>query len=571
MEVRLMPSLFNKEEVERIRSEVEKWEREVVPQWLKKIPERMEEFTTLSGIPVKRVYTPADLGDYDYWEKLGLPGLYPFTRGIHATMYRARIWTMRMFSGYGGPEETNERLKFLIRHGETGLSLAFDYPTLIGIDPDDPLAEGEVGIVGVSVPTLLDMEIIFDGINMGEVTTNMTINPPAPVLLSFYVATAEKQGVPYNRIGGTTQNDPLKEFIAQKSYVFPPEPAVKVAMDLIEWSVRNLPKWNPISISGYHIREAGATAVQELAFTIADGIEYVRQLIARGLDVDEFAPRLSFFWDSHINFFEEIAKFRAARRMWAKIMKEWFGAKKRRSMWMRFHTQTAGVSLTAQEPFNNIVRTAIEALAAVLGGTQSLHTNSFDEPFRVPSAFAAKIALRTQQIIAYETGVADTVDPCAGSYFVEWLTDEIEERAWRYIDRIERMGGMLEAVKKGFPQREITEASYTFQREVDEGKRFIVGVNIFQSEDIDEVRNVPLLEFDQEEIERRQKERVKKVRAMRNKQKWERALDNLRKAAEKGENIMPYVLEAAKAYATLGEIMGALKEVYGVYVEPPIY
>lgn len=566
-----MPHLFNKDEVERLKKEVDRWEREVVPQWLKRLPERMDEFTTLSGIPVKRVYTPADIEDFDYMEKLGLPGTYPFTRGIHATMYRARLWTMRMFSGFGGPEETNERLKFLIRHGETGLSLAFDYPTLIGIDPDDPLAEGEVGIVGVSVPTLKDMEIIFDGIDMGAVTTNMTINPPAPVLLSFYVATAEKQGVPYERIGGTTQNDPLKEFIAQKSYVFPPEPAVKVAMDLIEWSVKNLPKWNPISISGYHIREAGATAVQELAFTLADGIEYVRQLINRGLDVDEFAPRLSFFFDSHINFFEEIAKFRAARRMWAKIMKEWFGAKKRRSMWLRFHTQTAGVSLTAQQPYNNIVRTAIEALAAVLGGTQSLHTNSFDEPFRVPSEFAAKIALRTQQIIAYETGVADTIDPLAGSYFVEWLTDEMEERAWRYIERIERMGGMLEAVKKGFPQREITEASYQFQKDVEEGRKFIVGVNIFVEEEEDEVRNVPLLEFDQEEIEERQKRRVKKVRSMRNKERWERALNNLRRAAERGENIMPYVLEAAKAYATLGEIMGTLKEVYGVYVEPPIY
>jgi methylmalonyl-CoA mutase N-terminal domain/subunit len=563
--------LYCKEAVEEIERAVKEWEEKVVPQWLSRIPERMKEFTTLSGIPVKRVYTPADLGDFDYMEKLGLPGLYPFTRGIHATMYRARIWTMRMFSGYGGPEETNRRLKFLIEHGETGLSLAFDYPTLIGIDPDDPMAEGEVGIVGVSVPTLLDMEIIFDGINMGEVTTNMTINPPAPVLLSFYVATAEKQGVPYDRIGGTTQNDPLKEFIAQKSYVFPPEPAVKVAMDLIEWSIKNLPKWNPISISGYHIREAGSTAVQELAFTIADGIEYVRQLIARGLDVDEFAPRLSFFFDAHINFFEEIAKFRAARRMWAKIMKEWFGAKKPRSLWMRFHTQTAGVSLTAQQPWNNIVRTAIEALAAVLGGTQSLHTNSFDEPFRVPSEFAAKIALRTQQIIAYETGVADVVDPLGGSYYIEWLTDEMEERAWRYIDRIERMGGMLEAVKKGYPQREVTEASYQFQKEVEEGKRFIVGVNIFVEEDIDEVRNVPLLEFDQQEIERRQKERVRKVREMRNKQKWERALNELRKAAERGDNIMPYVLNAVKAYATLGEIMGTLKEVYGVYVEPPIY
>ena len=566
-----MPSVFDPGEVERIRREVERWERETVPEWLKRLPERMEEFTTLSGIPVKRVYTPADIGDFDYMEKLGLPGEYPFTRGIHATMYRARIWTMRMFSGYGGPEETNERLKFLIRHGETGLSLAFDYPTLIGIDPDDPMAEGEVGIVGVSVPTVVDMEIIFRDINLGEVTTNMTINPPAPVLYSFYLAVAEKQGVPKYKVGGTTQNDPLKEFIAQKSYVFPPEPAVKVAMDLIEYSIRNTPKWNPISISGYHIREAGATAVQELAFTLADGIEYVRQLINRGLDVDEFAPRLSFFFDSHINFFEEIAKFRAARRMWAKIMKEWFGAKKRRSLWLRFHTQTAGVSLTAQQPWNNIVRTALEALAAVLGGTQSLHTNGFDEPFRVPSELAAKIALRTQQIIAYETGVADTIDPCGGSYFIEWLTDEMEERAWRYIERIERMGGMLEAVKKGFPQREVTEASYRFQREVEEGKRFIVGVNIFREEEIDEIRNVPLLEFDQEEIERRQKERVKRIRRERDQARWRRTLDELRRAAERGENIVPYVLEAVKAKATLGEIMGTLKEVYGVYVEPPIY
>ncbi len=476
-----------------------------------------------------------------------------------------------MFSGFGGPEETNKRLKFLISHGETGLSLAFDYPTLVGIDSDDPMARGEVGIVGVAVDTLRDMEIIFDGINMGEVTTNMTINPPAPVLLSMYVAVAEKQGVPYERIGGTTQNDPLKEFIAQKSYVFPPEPAVKIAMDLIEWSVKNLPKWNPISISGYHIREAGSDAVQELAFTIADGIEYVRQLISRGLDVDSFAHRLSFFWDAHINFFEEIAKFRAARRMWAKIMKEWFNAKKERSLWMRFHTQTAGVSLTAQQPWNNIVRTAIEALAAVLGGTQSLHTNSFDEPFRVPSEFAAKIALRTQQIIAYETGVADTVDPLAGSYYVEWLTDEIEERAWKYIDRIERLGGMLEAVKKGFPQRELTETSYKFQRDVDEGRKFIVGVNIFVDEDVDEIRNVPLLDFNQEEIEKRQIERLKMIKSIRNKEKVESALAELERAASRGENIMPYVLSAVKAYATLGEIMGSLKRVYGVYVEPPIY
>ncbi len=563
--------VFRDEELERIAREYEKWEREVVPEWLKKLPERMKEFTTISGIPLKRVYTPLDLKDWDYMEKLGLPGEYPFTRGIHATMYRARIWTMRMFSGYGGPEETNQRLKFLIKHGETGLSLAFDDPTLVGIDPDDPLAEGQVGIVGVSVPTLKDMEIIFDGINMGEVTTNMTINPPAPVLLSFYVAVAEKQGVPYHRIGGTTQNDPLKEFMAQKTYVFPPEAAVKVAMDLVEWSVKHLPKWNPISISGYHIREAGATAVQELAFTLADGIEYVRQLIARGLDVDEFAPRLSFFFNSHINFFEEIAKFRAARRMWARIMRDWFGAKKRRSLWLRFHTQTSGVSLVAQEPWNNIIRTTIEALAAVLGGTQSLHTNSFDEPFRVPSEFAAKIALRTQQIIAYETGVADVVDPLGGSYFIEWLTDEIQERAWRYIDRIEAMGGMLEAIKKGYPQREITDSAYKFQREVEEGKRLIVGVNILRSDEVEEIRKVPLLEFDQAEIEERQKRRVKWVRSMRNQEKWKRAISDLRRAAERGDNIMPYVLQAARSYATIGEIMGTLKEVYGTYVEPPEY
>ena len=566
-----MGKIYRDEEIEKIRSQVKEWEETVVPRSIKRFPERMDKFTTLSGIPVKRLYTPADIADQDYMGSIGLPGVYPFTRGIHATMYRGRLWTMRMFSGFGGPEETNKRLKFLIAHGETGLSLAFDYPTLVGVDSDDPMAEGEVGIVGVAVDTLKDMEIIFDGINMGEVTTNMTINPPAPVLLSMYVAVAEKQGVPYERIGGTTQNDPLKEFIAQKSYVFPPEPAVKIAMDVIEWSVRNLPKWNPISISGYHIREAGSDAVQELAFTIADGIEYVRQLIARGLDVDEFAPRLSFFFDAHINFFEEIAKFRAARRMWAKIMKEWFGAKKERSLWLRFHTQTAGVSLTAQQPWVNIVRTTIEALAAVLGGTQSLHTNSFDEPFRVPSEFAAKIALRTQQVIAYETGVADTVDPLAGSYYVEWLTDEIEERAWKYIDRIERMGGMLEAVKKGFPQREITDTAYRFQRDVEERRRFIVGVNVFVEEDVDEVRNVPLLDFDQEEIERRQKERLKKIKETRDKPRVERVLAELENAARRGENIMPYVISAVKAYATLGEIMGALKRVYGVYTEPPIY
>lgn len=563
--------LFDEQALSEIEDRVRRWEKTTLVKSLEKFKERMDEFTTLSNIKIKRVYTPVDISSLEYFDKLGLPGEYPFTRGIHATMYRGRLWTMRMFSGYGSPEDTNKRLKYLIAHGETGLSLAFDYPTLVGIDADDPAASGEVGVCGVSVSSLRDMEIIYDGIDMSRITTNMTINPPAPILLSMYVATAEKQGVAYDKIGGTTQNDPLKEFIAQKSYVFPPEPAVKISMDVIEWSIKNLPLWNPISISGYHIREAGATATQELAFTLADGIEYVRQLIDRRMDIDEFAHRLSFFFDAHINFFEEIAKFRAARRMWAKIMKDWFNAKKERSLWMRFHTQTAGVSLTAQQPYNNIVRTTIEALAAVLGGTQSLHTNALDEPFRVPSEFGAKIALRTQQIIGYETGVAEVVDPLAGSYYVEWLTDEIEEQAWRYIDRIEKMGGMLEAVKKGYPQREVTEASYRFQKEIEDKKRFMVGVNIFIESEQEEIRNVPLLDIDQEEIERRQIDRLRKLRSERNNEAVSSILYELRRAVEKGENVMPYILNAVKNYATLGEIMNTLKEVYGVWIEPPIY
>ena len=566
-----MKNLYNKDAIDEIREKLRKWKKESLPKSLSRYPERMNKFTTLSGIDIKRIYTPIDVGETDYLEKLGLPGEYPFTRGIHSTMYRGRIWTMRMFSGYGSAEDTNKRLKFLIEHGETGLSLAFDYPTLVGIDSDDTMAKGEVGICGVAVSSLKDMEIIFDDIDMGSITTNMTINPPAPVLLAMYVAAAEKQGVPYEKIGGTTQNDPLKEFIAQKSYVFPPEPAVKLGMDVVEWSAKNLPRWNPISISGYHIREAGSTAVQELAFTVADGIEYVRHLVNRGLDVDSFAARLSFFFDAHINFFEEIAKFRAARRMWAKIMREWFNAKKERSLWMRFHTQTAGVSLTAQQPFNNIVRTAIEALAAVLGGTQSLHTNSLDEPFRVPSEFAAKIALRTQQIIAYETGAVDTVDPLAGSYFVEWLTDEMENQAWKYIERIEMMGGMTEAVNKGYPQREITEASFKYQKEVEGEKRLIVGVNIFVQKEEEEIRNVPLLDINQEEIEKRQIMRLKKLKRERDDDAVNNALRKLKRIASKNENVMPYILNAVRKYATLGEVMNTLKEVYGVWIEPPIY
>ncbi|MHA1595031.1 MAG: acyl-CoA mutase large subunit family protein [Candidatus Baldrarchaeia archaeon] len=559
--------MFRRETLEEIENRLKEWEK-LVQEETKIIPEREKEFRTLSGIPVKRVYTPLDIKDKDYMRDLGLPGEYPFTRGIHTTMYRARFWTMRQFSGYGGPEETNRRLKYLLKHGETGLSLAFDFPTIMGLDSDHPLAHGEVGVCGVAVDTLKDMEIIFDGIPMDKVTTNMTINHPATVLLAMYIAAAEKQGVPPTKIGGTTQNDPLKEFIAQKSYVFPPEPAVKLAIDIIEYCTKHVPKWNPISISGYHIREAGATAVQELAFTLADGITYVKQAIERGMDVDQFAPRLSFFFAAHIDFFEEIAKFRAARRMWAKIMKEWFGAKKPRSMWMRFHVQTSGVSLTAQQPENNIVRVAIEALAAVLGGCQSLHTNSMDEAWALPSEKAVKIALRTQQVIAYETGVANTVDPLAGSYYVEWLTDKIEEEAWKYIDRIESMGGMIEAIKKGFPQREIADSAYRFQKEVEEGKRIIVGVNAFVDED--EKLEIPLLRVDPE-IEKRQIERLKRIKKERDNSKVQQRLAELRRAAERGENVMPYILNAVKVYATLGEIMDTLKEVYGEYKEPILF
>jgi len=561
--------LFDEKAVEEIKKRTESWEKDVVPKWLSRVPERRKVFRTHSGIEVKRIYTPADLKDFDYFDRLGLPGEFPFTRGIHATMYRARFWTMRQFSGYGSPEDTNARLKYLLAHGETGLSIAFDFPTLLGLDSDDPLAHGEVGVCGVAIDTLRDMEILFDGIPLDQVTTNFTINPPAPVILSMYIAVGEKQGVPQEKIGGTTQNDALKEYIAQKSYIFPPEAGLKITWDLIEFSFKHLPKWNPISISGYHIREAGSSALQELAFTIADGIEYVREGIRRGYNVDDFAHRLSFFFASGINFFEEIAKFRAARRMWAKIMREWFNAKKPRSMWLRFHTQTSGWQLTAQQPENNIIRVTIQALAAVLGGTQSLHTNSFDEAWALPSEKAVKIALRTQQIIAYETGVADTVDPLAGSYYVEWLTDEMEEQAWKYIDKVEKMGGMVKAIKMGYPQREITNNAHRIQREIETGERPVVGVNIFVDEE--EKLEIPLLKINQPEVERKQIERLRKVKEERNNNKVKDKLEALRSAAEKGENIMPYVLDAVRVYATLGEIMSVLKEVHGEWIEEPIY
>ena len=564
-----MARMFDEKFLSQLERELERWERETVPKWLSRLPERKKEFATTSGITIKRLYTPLDIAGKDYMQDLGFPGEYPFTRGIHATMYRARIWTMRQFSGYGTAEDTNKRFKYLIKEGETGLSIAFDYPTIMGYDSDHPLARGEVGVCGVAIDTLKDFEILFDGIPMDKVTTSMTINGPTIPILSMYIATAEKQGVPQECLGGTVQNDMLKEFIGQKLIIWPPEPSVKLVVDVIEYCAKHMPRWNPISISGYHIREAGSTAVQELAFTLADGIAYVEKCLERGMNVDDFAPRLSFFFAAHNNFFEEVAKFRAARRMWARIMKERFGAKKPRSMWMRMHVQTSGATLTAQQPVNNVIRVTIQCLAAVLGGAQSIHTNSFDETLCLPTEEAVRVALRTQQIIAYESGVADVVDPLGGSYFVEWLTDEVEERAWRYIDRIDSMGGMVRAIEKGYPQREVASAAYRYQRGVDTGEIPIVGVNCYEvppEEDwvpIDPAWVVKRAK----EYEQRQLERLRRVKAERNQAKVEERLDALRRAAEKGENVFPYVLEAVKAYATLGEICGVLREVYGEWKE----
>jgi len=556
-------ALFDEKKLRGIAKERERWESTTLPSWLLRRPEREEEFRTVSSVPVKRLYTPEDVKDLDYQGDLGFPGEYPFTRGIHATMYRGRVWTMRQFSGFGTAEQTNQRFKYLLKEGETGLSIAFDYPTIMGYDSDSLMAKGEVGRCGVAVSSLRDMETLFDGIPLDKVTTSMTINGPASVLLAMYIAVGDKQGVPREKLGGTVQNDMLKEFIAQKLVIFPPKPSVKLVCDVIEYCVKNLPKWNPISISGYHIREAGANAVQELAFTLADGITYVEAMIERGLKVDDFAPRLSFFFASHNNFFEEIAKFRAARRMWAKIMKERFGAKNPRSMWMRMHVQTSGVTLTAQQPLNNIVRVTIQALAAVLGGTQSLHTNSFDEALALPSEQAVRVALRTQQIIAHESGVADTVDPLAGSYYLEHLTNEMEKRATEYIQKIEDMGGVIEVIERGWLQREIAESSYKYQMEVNSKKRVIVGVNEYTS---GEPVPVPLLRVDPK-VEEEQIARLRKVKRERDSRKVREKLDKLRRAAEREENLMPPIIELVKSYATLGEICDVLREVYGVYQE----
>jgi methylmalonyl-CoA mutase N-terminal domain/subunit len=522
---------------------------------------------TLSGIPVKPLYTESDLpADID--ARLAPPGEFPYLRGLHPGMYRTRLWTMRQFAGYGSAAHTNERFHYLLGHGMTGLSTAFDMPTLMGYDADHPMSLGEVGREGVAISTLEDMEILFGGIPLDQVTTSMTINAPAIVLLAMYIAVAEKNGIGPEKLGGTVQADMLKEFIAQKEWICPPRPSVKICVDMIEWCAEHMPKWNSISISGYHIREAGATAAQELAFTLADGIGYVEECVKRGMDVDSFAPRLSFFWDVHNDFFEEIAKFRAGRRIWATVMRDRFHAKSPRSLMLRTHAQTAGVSLTAQQPLNNVARVAIQALAAVLGGTQSLHTNSMDETLALPTEEAATVALRTQQIIAYETGVTATPDPLGGSYFIEALTAKIEDEAMAYIRRIDEMGGIIVAVEKGYPQKEIADSAYKFQQQVERGERVIVGVNKFSAEN--EEITIPVLKIDPE-IEHRQIERIRAVRARRAKEPYARAITALRDACMSKKNLMPFVLEAVRAEATLGEICDIFREAYGVYREPAVF
>ncbi|MFX1491030.1 MAG: methylmalonyl-CoA mutase [Promethearchaeota archaeon] len=543
------------------------WENNTLKKTLDKSPERRERFMTTSSRPIARLYTPTDIANLDYDRDLGFPGQYPFTRGVYPTMYRGRLWTMRMFAGFGTAEQTNIRYRYLLEQGQTGLSVAFHLPTIQGLDSDDPMATGEIGVCGVAVDSLADMEILFSRIPLDKVTTSMTINAPAAVLLCLYIAAAEKQGVSSTQIGGTIQNDILKEYQAQKTWIFPPDPSMRIITNTLEFCTKNVPRWNTISISGYHIREAGSTAVQELAFTLANGLTYVQAGVDAGLAVDDFAPRLSFFFDSHLDLFEEIAKFRAARRIWAREMRERFNPKNRGSYLLRFHTQTAGVSLTAQQPENNIIRTTLQALAAVLGGTQSLHTNSMDEAWALPTEKAATIALRTQQILAHESGVANTIDPLGGAYFIEALTDEMEEEVYKYFDRIEKLGGVVEAIKKGFFQREISDSAYRYQRETEEKERIIVGVNEYITDDRLEI---PVLKIDPE-VERTQLARLQKTRKSRNNNKVEQLLNRLQKAAEGTENLLPHILAAVREYATVGEVCNALRDVYGEYQEPIIF
>jgi methylmalonyl-CoA mutase N-terminal domain/subunit len=541
-------------------------------EWMDEVYARQRQrdalFETISGEPVAPLYTAEDTAELDPDRDLGYPGSFPFTRGPYPSMYRGRLWTMRQFAGFGTATETNERFRYLLEHGQTGLSTAFDMPTLMGLDSDHPRALGEVGVEGVAIDTLDDMADLFRGIPLGEVTTSMTINAPAAIVLAFYVCAAEEQGVPVERLGGTIQTDILKEYIAQKEWCFPIEPAMRLCTDMIEFATERMPRFHPISISGYHIREAGSTAAQELAFTLKDGFTYVEHAIARGLAVDDFAPRLSFFFNAHIDFFEEIAKYRAARRIWARELRDTYGARNDESLRLRFHTQTAGVSLTAQQPLTNVVRTAIEALAGVLGGTQSLHTNSYDEALALPSADAARLALRTQQVIAHETGVANTVDPLAGSYFVEALTDRLEEAAYSYFARIDELGGMVEAIARGFPQREIADAAFRYQREVDSGQRLVIGVNSYRLDDDAE----PEIHRPDPSVARTQGERLRATRARRDGAAVERSLAALKAAAARdGENLMPHFIEAARARASEGEMVAALQEVFGSFSEQPVF
>jgi len=559
--------MISESTLERIEKEYQEWLAEYQSA-TKKMPERLERFSTVSDMEIKPLYTPRDIKDKDFLEEIGFPGGYPFTRGVQSTMYRARLWTMRMFAGLGGAEDTNNRFHYLINHGETGLSTAFDFPTLMGYDTDSPLARGECGKCGVAIDTIEDMQLLFANINLEEVTSSMTINPPASILWAMYIANAENEGYHRKKLGGTIQNDCLKEFIAQKTLMLPPEPSLRLVVDTVEYGTREVPRWNTISISGYHIREAGSTAVQELAFTIYDGICYVEECMKRGLDVDEFAGRLSFFWNSHIDFFEEIAKMRAARRLWARLMKDRFKAKNPRSMLLRFHTQTAGCSLTSQEPYNNIIRTTTEALAAILGGTNSLHTNSLDEVYMIPSERAVLIALRTQQILAEETGVTNVIDPLAGSYFVEALTDKMEEEANVYIRKLDELGGMVAAIERDYPQMEIADAAYHYQQQLERADKVIIGVNKYPSDR-------PELEFVlkiDEELERRQVERTNEFKAKRDKSKFQKAMDELRRRCEGPpcweNNVMPALIDAVQAGATEQECCDLYREVFGIYTDP---
>jgi len=561
-----MSLTFNEKIFDDIKEGYRKWKDKLDRLFASK-PERLGRFSTVSDREIKSLYSPADMRDQDFMRDLGFPGEYPFVRGVQPSMYRGRLWTMRMFAGLGSANDTNERFHHLVKEGQTGLSTAFDMPTLMGYDTDSPKARGECGKCGVAIDTLKDMEDLFDGLPIDRITTSMTINPPAPVLWAMYVAMAEKRGIDRKVIGGTIQNDMLKEFIAQKTFMCPPKPSVRVIADTVEFGTNEVPRWNTISISGYHIREAGSTAVQELAFTLADGIAYTQAVLDRGLDVDDFAPRFSFFFNSHLDFFEEIAKFRAARRMWAKIMKERFKAKDPRSWWLRFHTQTAGCSLTAQQPYNNVVRTALQALAAVMGGTQSLHTNSLDEVLAIPTEEAATIALRTQQIIAEESGVVNTIDPLGGSYFVEALTNDLEEEAFEIIRKIDDMGGMLSAIEKNYPQLEIADAAYHYQRQIDGKQKTVVGVNKYVTEE-----NIPVetLEID-EELERQQIEKTNRIKNERNNKMVKECLERVQEACAGDQNVMEPLIEAVKSYVTLQEVCDVFRQAFGEYRDPGIY